>query len=368
MSDKTVLITGGTGLIGSHLSGELALRGFHVKVLSRNSRFSVPEAIDKSVESRIEIIAGELDNRELLEEMVNQSDIIFYKAASVGAAGAVENAKDFVENNLGATANLVDVLRAKKHHVKDIILGSSISIYGEGMYNCPKCGPVRPPLRYQLDTSLSDLDWNPPCPQCGGHIEPVDTPEDSERLGESTYAVTKKAQEELMIGTCRLLGINLSVFRYGTVLGAGQSWHNPFTRFLELALAGEAPVLHEDGKQSRDFMFVDDVVAANLAIMDKNVQGINIFNVCAGVSTPLVNFATSVATQMAQALHTEPALPTIDHKFTPGDVRHCHSDCGKIANLTGLKPQRSLDNGVANLVEWFVQKKGPVRNLSSGQN
>ncbi len=363
MSSKTVLITGGTGLIGSHLSGALGLRGHDVKVLSRSSRFSVPEAIDKNVESRIEIIAGDIIDHEVLEELVNQADIIFYKAASVGAAGAVENAKEFVQSNLGATANLVDVLRSSKHHVKDIILGSSISVYGEGMYSCPKCGPVRPPLRYKLDTSMPESNWNPLCPQCKGHIIPTDTTEEAEPLGESTYAVTKKAQEELMIGTCKLLGINLSIFRYSTVLGAGQSWHNPFTRFLELALAGAAPVLHEDGRQSRDFTFVEDVVAANLAVMDKQLQGVNTFNVCSGVSTPLVDFATCIATEMAQALHTEPSFPTIDGKFTPGDVRHCHTDCGKIASLIGLKPQRSLDQGVAHLVEWFVRKKGPVRNL-----
>ncbi len=360
MTLESVLITGGTGLIGSHLSGKLAARGHDVKVLSRNSRFSVPEAIDKSVESKIEIIAGELDNRQLLEELVNQCDIIFYKAASVGAAGAVENAKDFVENNLGATANLIDVLRASKHRVKHIVLGSSISVYGEGVYNCGKCGLVRPPLRYKLETSNNN--WDPPCPACGAAITPADTAEDSERLGESTYAVTKKAQEELMIGTCKLLGINLSVFRYGTIIGAGQSWHNPFTRFLELALAGEAPVLHEDGKQSRDFMFVDDVVNANLAIMDKQLSGINIFNVSSGNSTALIDFATTIATEMGEALNKKPALPTIDGKFTPGDVRHCHTDCEKIASLTGLKPQRNLNEGIRHLVDWFVRKKRVAGN------
>lgn len=362
MSSQNVLITGGTGLIGSHLSGKLAARGHNVKVLSRNSRFSVPEAVDKTVESKIEIIAGELDNRQLLEELVNQSDMIFYKAASVGAAGASENAKDFVENNLGATANLVDVLRASKHRVKQIILGSSISVYGEGVYNCVSCQLVRPPLRYKLDTNAKSIHWDPVCPKCGSDVTPADTAEDSEKLGESTYAVTKKAQEELLIGTCKLLGIDLSIFRYGTVIGAGQSWHNPFTRFLELALAGEAPVLHEDGRQSRDFMFVDDVVNSNLAIMDKKLSGINVFNVSSGDSTPLVDFATTVATEMGKALNKKPSLPTIDNKFTPGDVRHCHTDCTKIAAATGLTPQRNLSEGITHLVDWFVRKKRVAGN------
>jgi dTDP-L-rhamnose 4-epimerase len=364
MAAQNILITGGTGLIGSHLSGALAEQGHRVQVLSRNSRFSVPEAIKASVSSKIEVIAGELDNRPLLEELVNKSDIIFYKAASVGAAGAVENAKDFVENNLGATANLVDVLRASKHRVKHIVLGSSISVYGEGVYNCSNCQLVRPPLRYKLDTASAPINWDPLCPKCGSTLTPADTREDSEKLGESTYAVTKKAQEELLIGTCKLLGIDLSIFRYGTVIGAGQSWHNPFTRFLELALSGEAPVLHEDGKQSRDFMFVEDVVKANLAIMDRQLSGINIFNVTSGESTALIDFATLIAEDMASALKKKAVLPTIDGRFIPGDVRHCHTDCGKLASATGLKPQKNLKEGVAHLVEWFVRKKHhPVSNV-----
>jgi dTDP-L-rhamnose 4-epimerase len=360
---QNILITGGTGLIGSHLSGALAEQGHNIKVLSRNSRFSVPEVIKDAHSSRIEVIAGELDNRPLLEELVNQSDIIFYKAASVGAAGAVENAKDFVENNLGATANLVDVLRASKHRIKHIILGSSISVYGEGVYSCAKCHLVRPPLRYKLDTTTAPIHWDPVCPTCGSALTPADTREDSEKLGESTYAVTKKAQEELLIGACKLLGIDLSIFRYGTIIGAGQSWHNPFTRFLELALSGEAPVLHEDGKQSRDFMFVEDVVKANLAIMDRQFSGINIYNVTSGEATALIDFATIIATDMATALNRKPALPTIDGKFIPGDVRHCHTECGKLASATGIKPQRNLKKGIGQLVEWFVRKKHhPVGN------
>ncbi|HEY9676771.1 MAG TPA: NAD-dependent epimerase/dehydratase family protein [Drouetiella sp.] len=365
MAAKSILITGGTGLIGSHLSGALAQRGHTIKVLSRNSRFSVPEAIDKSVEDKIEVVAGELDDRQLLEELVNQADVIFYKAASVGAAGAVENAKDFVENNLGATANLVDVLRARKHHVKEIILGSSISVYGEGAYSCLKHGVVRPPIRYRQEELKLDLTWDPLCPECGGMVAPADTDETSEKLGESTYSVTKKAQEELLIGTCKLLDINLSVFRYSTVIGAGQSWHNPFTRFLELALSGEAPVIHEDGLQSRDFMFVEDVVAANLAVLDKQISGLNVFNVGSGKSTALFNFARSISEAMAFTLKNKSAVsPNVDKKFIPGDVRHCHTDCKKIAELTGLRPNQNLDEGILKLAEWFVRKKGPLTRFA----
>jgi nucleoside-diphosphate-sugar epimerase len=110
-------------------------------------------------------------------------------------------------------------------------------------------------------------------------------------------------------------------------------------------------------------MFVEDVVKANLAIMDRQLSGINVYNVTSGESTALIDFATTIATDMATALNRKPALPTIDGKFIPGDVRHCHTECGKLASATGIKPQRNLKKGIGQLVEWFVRKKHhPVGN------
>jgi dTDP-L-rhamnose 4-epimerase len=357
MVSKTVLITGGTGLVGSHLANQLAGRGHQVLVLSRSSRFSVPEAITQENQSRIELVCGEVDDISLLSEVIGRSQFIFHQAASVGASGAVESARDFIQNNISGTTSLVDVLRTTKHQITDVVLSSSVSVYGEGLYNCPNCGSVRPGLRYRFDKNQSPVNWNPLCPQCNGPISPVNTPETAEKHGESIYAVTKKMQEDLLVGTCRFLDINLSIFRLCTILGAGQSWHNPFTQFLESLLQGQAPVLHEDGRQSRDFIFVEDVVAANISLLEKNLTGLNIFNVGSGNAVALQDFSSTLALKMAEALNCKPAEPIIDDRFAPGDVRHCHTDCSAMKQVLNVQTTKSLEDGLDELVQWYVRKK-----------
>jgi dTDP-L-rhamnose 4-epimerase len=147
MANESVLITGGTGLIGSNLAGQLAANGYDVTVLGRSRRFAVPDAVPPGLIERIKLVTGDLTDPETLEELVKKADIIFHKAASVGMAGAAESARAYVGDNLAGTANLVDVLRGSGKRVKKVVLGSSISVYGEGNYSCEHCGIVRPQLR-----------------------------------------------------------------------------------------------------------------------------------------------------------------------------------------------------------------------------
>src|SRR5277367_3297817 len=174
MTVESVLITGGTGLIGSNLAGQLAANGYDVTVLGRSSRFAVPDAVPAEAASRIKVFAGDLCDPETLQGLVDKADIIFHKAASVGMAGAVESAREYVGENLAGTANLVDVLRSSKKPIKRVVLGSSISVYGEGNYVCKKCGIVRPARRGGDSAAKT---WNPDCPECGGVIQPSPTPE-----------------------------------------------------------------------------------------------------------------------------------------------------------------------------------------------
>ncbi|MGH9552469.1 MAG: NAD-dependent epimerase/dehydratase family protein, partial [Terriglobales bacterium] len=205
--------------------------------------------------------------------------------------------------------------------------------------------------------------WNPSCPRCRGEIEPVLTPETADRNGESIYAVTKKAQEDLLAGTCRQLGVPLAILRYATVLGPGQSWHNPFTRLLELLGSGQAPVIHEDGMQTRDFIFVGDVVAANMRALERQDALIERVNVAAA-QMPLLDFVRQLSACVADALKTKPLQPIVDGKLNAGDVRHCYVDCTRLGQLYGLKPERDIQGGMQRLVDWYVRFKGlvPSRN------
>jgi dTDP-L-rhamnose 4-epimerase len=355
---QSILITGGTGLIGSHLAGKLAQCGYKVTVLGKSSRFAVPEAVPQSVASQVDVIAGDSSDPQTLEELVKNADVVFHKAASVGMAGAVESAPDYVGANMAGTANLVDALRSPESKVQKVILGSSVSVYGEGNYDCPRCGMVRPQPRGVRSVAKDSSNWNPTCPTCHGAIQAAPTAETARRNGESIYAVTKKAQEDLLSGVCRQAGIPLSILRYSTVLGPGQSWHNPYTRVLELLAAGESPVIHEDGMQTRDFIFVDDLVQANLlALTQQHDANIDIFNV-SSLHMPLLHFVHEMARAVANVLSRQPVEPVVDGKLIAGDVRHCWVDSSKMHELLQFQPQENLAHGAQSLVEWFARFKG----------
>lgn len=350
---ETVLILGGTGVIGSHLARCLTERGMTVKVLSRSSRFAAPEAIGKEIAERIELVAGDINDQEILAELVQQADIIMHKTAASGMAGATDNARDYVHSNIGGAANLIDVLGAGKHKVRRVILGSSTSVYGEGAYQCGKCGPVRPALRYKLEHD----DWNPRCPACASSVVPIATAESAERLGESVYSIAKKAQEDLLLGACHRLGIDLVTLRYSTIIGPSQSWHNQYTRFLESFFAGQPPLLHEDGQQSRDLIAIEDVVAANLLALERPA-GTSVFNIGRGEDVSLLDFVTRLGAAVARVTGGKAITPEVDLKFVKGDVRHCRLDCSKAGEKLGFQTQVPLSQSIAELVDWFAAKKG----------
>ncbi|HEY9778135.1 MAG TPA: NAD(P)-dependent oxidoreductase [Planktothrix sp.] len=365
MAVKSVLVTGGTGLIGSHLSGRLAQDGYDVTVLGRSSRFAVPEAVPDELRSKVCVVSAAPGDFEVLEEQVKNADVIFHKAVSIGMAGSVESARDYVGANMADTAGLIDALRSSGSRVKKVILGSSVSVYGEGVYSCGKCGKVRPQPRSVIHPVSNPVRWDPSCPNCGADIKPVTTPEASDRHGESIYAVTKKAQEDLLCGVCRQLNIPLSVLRYSTVLGPGQSWHNPITRVLELLSGDKQPTLHEDGLQTREFVFIEDVVEANMQAMLKQDQAIDFFNVST-VRMTLLDFTNALAKAMANSLKTKPIEPVVDGRLTAGDVRHCWVDCSKLEEKFGFRAHRQSQEGIQSLTDWFVRYKGLTSRSVSG--
>ena len=236
-----------------------------------------------------------------------------------------------------------------------------MSVYGEGSYHCQQCGGVRPELRSVNHPVSHTVHWDPLCPICSGVIQPVLTVESAERRGESIYAVTKKAQEDLLAGVCRQLNIPLTVLRYSAVLGAGQSWHNPFTRVLEMLASQQAPIVHEDGQQTRDFIFVDDVVEANARVLANQDALVDFYNVSA-LHMPLVDFVRLLSASMSGALSTPLLEPIVDGRLIPGDVRHCWVNSSRLQEKLGYRPNSAAHQGVRDLVDWFVRFKGLATN------
>ncbi len=367
MASKHAVIIGGTGLIGSYLTADLVRAGHRVSVLSRSTRFSAPEALLERVRKQIEVIHGEHSDESLLVDVLSKADVIFHKTLSLGASGAVENGQQFLQNKLGAACALTAALRRLKHKPELLVLGSSIAVYGEGAYECTTCGTVRPELRYALDQQGDQrYKWNPHCPNCRSQeLTPVFLDEKGSRRGESIYAVEKKAEEDLIAAACKQTEINLSVLRYSTVIGAGQSWHSPFTHFLDVLHAGEQPVVHEDGQQTRDFIFVRDAAAANMKALEKHPTGVNFYNVASGEPRQMLEFLQELASAFKGILEETgvqekdiPNYARTDLKLMPGDVRHCHVSGAKAENELEFATRQDFRQGLTELVEWYSTKKG----------
>ncbi len=360
-----ILITGGMGFIGSHLSAELLRRGHSVTTITRSSNVAYPEAFGKDEEQSLQRVIGDVRDQALLAKLVAGSDVIFHKAAAVGVAASAQHVHDFVNTNIAGTANLVDVLRAGRHQVNKIILGSSISVYGEGNYCCGECGIVRPDLRLSQKQIEELNDWNPRCPNCLGHIEPDWTPESASRNGESVYAITKKSQEDLLVSTCRLLGITIVVLRYCTVYGPGQSAGNPYSQFTQMLINGQSPMITEDGLQGRDFIYISDVVSVNVDVLETNLAGINFFNVGSGIQTPLLDFVVQVRERLAAVGHPETAQPHCTGQLVPGEIRYCQADCSAVKKRLKFEHKISFKDGAASLTDWFISKQVAGANSMS---
>jgi dTDP-L-rhamnose 4-epimerase len=365
--DLKVLITGGNGFIGSHLTGALAKRKLSVRVLCRSEQFKYAGCLPQDWQHTTELVKGDINDFDLLKELVKGVDVIFHKVSSVGIVASGQNSRNYVHTNIGGTAALVDALRQSEQSVKKIIIDSSAGVYGEGCYECPSCGPVRPLTRYQTDKYNSEAltAWDPPCPRCTGPIAPCATSEDAALLGESVYAVTKKAQEDLLAGACNRLGISLTIFRYSSVYGRGQSEANYCAALMRTLAAGKSPSITEDGLQTRDFISVDDVVTSNLLALDDQKEGVFRFNIASGEQTTLIDFATRVSLAVGNAVGREVPPPVVTGNFFPGDVRHCTCSLKAAKQELGFKPAVSLENGIADLAQ--LQAESEFANTSVRQ-
>jgi dTDP-L-rhamnose 4-epimerase len=352
-----ILITGGTGFIGSHLTAGLIKAGHEVTTVSRSAKFAYPEAFDSGEQELVRSITCDIMDRDRLEPLLAESDVLIHNAAAVGVAESSLRMRQFIEANIIGMATIVDILKQGKHSIRKVLLGSSISVYGEGYYRCPNCGIVRPLIRIKMLEILQRNDWNPPCSICGRPVEPIDTPETAERLGESVYSITKKTQEDLLVSTCHLLDIPAVIFRYCTVYGPGQSANNPYSRMISAMFDRVRPIITEDGKQSRDFIHVKDVVAANLLALQNDVEGSKILNIGSGNQIPLIDFLLLARQQISRLCGVDDIYPEVSNLLVPGEIRHCYADCNRMESFLNLQPKIGLESGVEDLVKWLLHRR-----------
>lgn len=345
-----VLVTGGAGFIGSHITDELLRRGHEVTVFDNLDPQIHPTGDPPAyLNKEARFVKGDVRDRDALAAVVTDSEVVYHEAAAVGVGQSQYEIERYVDVNIRGTATLTDVLANDRHNVGKLIVAASKSSYGEGNYSCDNCGIVRPSIRTSEDVVSGR--WDPPCPLCGGDVTARPTDEDAALISSSVYAYTKKGQEELALLAGRTYSIPTVALRYFNVYGPRQSLSNPYSGvaaiFMSRLKNDRPPVIYEDGGQTLDFVSVHDIVEANMLALDYTEEPATVFNVGMGRPSTIIEVAETLARVYGKDIE-----PAVTNKFRKGDVRHCYPDVARAADKLGFEARTTFEQGIRELVEW----------------
>lgn len=355
-----ILVTGGAGFIGSHIVDALIARGQQVRVLdSLVEQVHGPHADRPAhLHPAAEFVRGDVRDVEAVRQALPGIDVIYHEAAEVGVGQSMYEVTRYVGGNTYATAVLLEVLANEPHSVKRLIVASSMSIYGEGAYRCPEHGRVHPFLR--SEEQLARKEWEMLCPVCGQPTTIMGTPEDKPLFPTSIYAISKMDQELMCLSIGRAYNIPTVALRYFNVYGPRQALSNPYTGvaaiFSSRLLNGKAPVIFEDGAQSRDFVHVSDIVQANMLAMERDEAVYEVFNIGTGRALSVCDVALALIHELKVNVQ-----PDIVGGFRAGDIRHCVADIGKAQRLLGYAPKVKFEDGLTELVTWVKSQHADDR-------
>jgi dTDP-L-rhamnose 4-epimerase len=343
---RRALVTGGAGLIGSHLVDLLLDEGWRVRILDNLEPNTHREGKPAWVNGAAEFVEGDMRDRACVAAALDGVDVVFHQAAY---GGYMPEISKYVGVNSFGTAQMLEVIRDENLPVRKIVVASSQAVYSEGAGVCTEHGLVFPPVRPV--EQLRRGDFNVRCTHCDRAIHPAPTPERAPIGGETVYAITKVDQERLVLTWGRQTGVPTVALRYSCTYGPRQSIFNPYTGVIAIfctrLLNGQPPVLYEDGEQTRDFSFVEDIARANLlaATTDK-LDGLAA-NVGSGEATTI----REIARLVSEALNV-PVAPVARGEFRPGEMRHLVSDTARI-RAAGYEPRVSLATGIGRYIEWI---------------
>jgi len=349
-----VLITGGAGFIGSRLARRLVGAGHTVTVLDAlipqvhgNDPFTTSPLV-ASLDGVAEIIEGTVTSTTDLERALSGATAIVHLAAETGTGQSMYEIDRYVETNVGGTAKLLDLLTNTEHSVTRLVIASSRSIYGEGSYVTEDGRLVYPGAREDADLAGGDFEVHVPGE---GSLTPVPTSEDALLHPSSVYGITKHMQESLVMTVAPTVGIEPVSLRYQNVYGPGQSLKNPYTGILSifstLIRQGKDINIFEDGLESRDFVYIDDVVEATFLATTRPEAAGAVFNVGSGVATSVLD----VVEALFDAFDTQ--VPTrVSGNYRLGDIRHNVADTSRLAERLGFTPSVSFSEGVRRFAEW----------------
>lgn len=351
--DKHILITGGAGFVGSHLADELLQNGYRVRALDFLSSQVHGETSERPayLHPEVELIAGDVRDPDAVRAALQGVDAVFHLAALVGVGQSMYEIARYTDvNNLG-TAVLLEALI--ENPVEKLVVASSMSIYGEGLYRAAD-GSLVPGHARSLE-QLRAREWE--LRDDDGHLlTPAPTPETKTPSLASVYALSKYDQERLCLMTGAAYNIPTTALRFFNIYGTRQALSNPYTGVLAIFasryLNDKPPLVNEDGYQQRDFVSVRDVArACRLALEVPGAAG-QVFNVGSGNAYTV----REIAERLARVLGRERIEPEITGKYRVGDIRHCYADISRAREVLGYEPQISLEAGLCELADWLADQ------------
>lgn len=355
-----VLITGGAGFIGSNIVLKLIAKGYGVTVLdslSEQIHGASPEftsPLYRKIKDKVVFIKGDVNNRADWEQALVEIDYVIHLAAETGTGQSMYEIKKYVDTNIGGTALLLDILTNTKHRVKRIVVAESRAIYGEGKYYCPQCGDVYPLERKDEDMAKGDFECK--CPKCGGEVRLVATTEDSTIHPSSVYGISKQVQGQLVHLVCKSIGVESVSFRYQNVYGPGQSLANPYTGILSIFSTriknGNGINIFEDGKETRDFVYIEDVVDATILGMEVPEANGHVFNIGTGVAIDVFTVAKTLCEKYGVNVPI-----TVSGNYRLGDIRHNYADITAARQILAFEPKWNFSDGIEQFTSWVNQQE-----------
>ena len=353
---RNVLITGGAGFIGSNIALKLIENGLNVTVLDNLSpqiHGTNPDETSplyQNIHDKVNFIKGSVTSREDWRKALSGVDTVLHLAAETGTGQSMYEIEKYVSVNIGGTAILLDILTNEKTNVRRVVVAESRAIYGEGRYwsdelNCYVYPEERP------EATMSNGDFEVKYHGCNRSLKLVSTTEDSLIHPGSVYGITKQVQGQLVHLVCKSIGIESVSFRYQNVYGPGQSLSNPYTGILSIFSTriknGNGINIFEDGRETRDFVYIDDVVDATiLGLTVPRISG-NAFNIGTGVATDVL----TVANTLKKYYGINVPL-TVSGNYRLGDIRHNFADISKARKLLGFNPKWSFERGIEQFCKW----------------
>jgi dTDP-L-rhamnose 4-epimerase len=351
-----VLITGGAGFIGTRLARRFVADGHTVVVLDalipqvHGDDPAVTSPLLRSLDGVAEVIHGTVTSTDDLRRALAGATVVVHLAAETGTGQSMYEIDRYTETNVGGTAKLLDLLANEPHAVRRILIASSRSIYGEGAYRTPDGTVVYPPHRADAEMAAGDFDLHIPG---AGPLTVIPTDEDAKLHPSSVYGITKQMQESLILTVAPTIQIEPVSLRYQNVYGPGQSLKNPYTGILSifstLIRQGKEINIFEDGLESRDFVYIDDVVEATFRAATHPDAAGGVFNVGSGVATTVLEVVEALFAAFGAEVPTR-----VSGNYRLGDIRHNIADTTRLREVLGHSPAVGFREGVARFVEWVL--------------